>query len=133
MKPISAVGRVGFIRRRGGDQKPLLATCFPRVLQVAVPPGPFVAKVSGKDILAFAEQLDTILLSDFLTIDFLAATVPNTENDPALGLGIDLHSEVAAVPSTGHVKRPDRLFDTDDFGVERVDFFVFGRRIHQVH
>ena len=98
-----------------------------------MPPGPFVAKVSGKDILAFAEQLDTILLGDFLTIDFLSATVPNAENDPALGLGIDLHSEVAAMPSTGHIKRPDRLFDSDDFGVKSVDFFVFGRRIHQMY
>lgn len=52
-------------------------------------------------------------------VDRLAAAVPDGEDDPAFGRAVDLHAEIAAVPSAGHVEGGDRLLDRGHLAVER--------------
>src|SRR6185436_5480480 len=105
-----------------GHNETLLFHCFPNVFEMAVTAGPFISEITRIDILTFGDQGHTVFRADFVAAHRFISAIPNTEDDSALSLAVHLHSEIATVPATSHVKCPNRIFDSSDLAIE--SFYV---------
>ena len=70
----------------------------------------FIAEVATKNIFALSNQCHPISGADFITTHRFIAAIPDRENDASLRWAIHLHTEVAAMPTAGHVIRSHRVF-----------------------
>ena len=88
---------------------------------MTVSAGAFVAEIPGIDPVALAHELHPLLGGDLVAIDRLVAAVPHRKDDAPLGGAVDLHAEVAPVPSAGHVEGGDRFLHGGHLAVEGRD------------
>src|SRR5262249_44796052 len=102
------------VNRLGGDQESLLLTRLPRVDQVAVTAGAFATEVASVPVLAFRYQRAPVFPRPLPAVLWLAAAIPDAEDDPPLHRAVHLHPEVAAVPAARHVISPYRIFQRRD-------------------
>src|SRR4051812_46404846 len=98
MKPVARKDGEGVVRRLCRDDEALPFASLPVVNQVAMSARALVAKVTGRNPFAFAHEDDPVGIHHLAPADGFTTAVPHAEDDPPLGLAVDLHAEVTAVP-----------------------------------
>lgn len=101
----AGVGRVLAIGLRANEESNRVAE-FPVVHEMAVATSAFVAKPTGMHVVTFLDQLHEVFGFNLLAIDGFVAGVPHAKDHAAFGLRVDLHAEVAAMPTGRHVVGP---------------------------
>ena len=133
MKIVARENGVSVTDRFRRDEELLFLAGLPKILEVAVPTGAFIAEISAVNSFAFGDESDTVFLSNLLAINGFTAAVPDAEDDTALGRAIDLHSKISTMPAAGHVVGPERIFHPGHFAVEGGDFGASFDGIGKVH
>lgn len=124
VKVVSGEDGVGGIDRFGGHEEALFLAGFPKIFEVAVSPGAFIAKASAVHAFPLADEGDPVFLAHFVAVNGFATTIPDTEDDAALGGAVDLHPKVSPMPAAGHVVGPKWFFDAGHFTVEGGHFLI---------
>src|ERR1035437_714852 len=124
---------MGGVNGFGSHEEPLLRAGLPGIHPMAVTSGAFVAEITRHDTCAFGHKRDPVLVSDLTAVHRLATTVPDAEDDAALSGAVDLHAEIATVPTAGHVVGPERIFQGSDLTIERRHVGPLRHRIGEMH
>src|SRR5215208_6807880 len=103
MEVIARVHRVGCVYWLRGDDETLPLASLPSIDEMTMSAGALITKVAAAHAGTFLHERHSIVLVHLLPADRFFTAIPYAEDDPALGLTIYLHSEIATMPAAGHV------------------------------
>ena len=108
---------------------------LPRIHQMGVPPGAFIAKNGGMDPFPFRNELGLVVIRHLAPVFGIAAiaSIPDGKNQAPLGGGIHLHAEVAAGETAGHVVGVDRIGHGGDFVIKQRHPGFLRNRVGKMH
>ena len=99
---------------------------------MAVPTRAFVSKIATVHACALAHEDDAVGVGHLVAAHPFTAAVPDAEDDAALRGTVDLHAEVTAMPSAGHIVGGDGVLHAGHLAVKGGDVRALGAGIGEM-